>query len=303
MFAQASWSLYFLFLVASALASPTARAGIEARAAITALTAAQITAYKPYTYYASAAYCSPSTTIKWTCGTNCEANPSFVPVASGGDGDSIQYWFVGYDTTLKSVIVSHQGTDVTEILSVITDTEFALETMDSTLFTGVSSSVKVHDGFGKEQAKTATTVLSAVKTTMSTHSTSTITTTGHSLGAALSLLDALYLSVQLPSASVNFIGYGLPRVGNQAFANLIDSKFPNLAHINNKEDMVPIVPGELLGYVHPSGEKHILDNSTWVACPGQDNDSQECSTGDVPTIFNGDIDDHIGPYDGVEMGC
>lgn len=31
-------------------------------------------------------------------------------------------------------------------------------------------------------------------------------------GAALSLLDALYLSIQIPTATVNFIGFGLPRV-------------------------------------------------------------------------------------------
>ncbi|KAJ4474906.1 lipase class 3 family protein [Lentinula aciculospora] len=292
MFIQAFWSL--LVLVASTvLASPAARASIQARQAITALTTAQITAYKPYTYYASAAYCSPSTTLAWSCGANCKANPSFVPVASGGDGDGIQFWFVGYDPTLKSSLCRHGNV------------EFALETMNSTLFTGVSSSVKVHDGFGKEQAKTASAVLTAVKKTMSAYSTTVVTTTGHSLGSALSLLDALYLSIQIPSATVNFIGYGLPRVGNSAFANLIDSKFPSLAHINNKEDLVPIIPGKcrLLGYVHPSGEKHILDNSTWVACPGQDNTSSQCSTGDVPTIFNGDVDDHHGPYDGVEMGC
>ncbi|GAW07198.1 lipase class 3 family protein [Lentinula edodes] len=296
--------LCILALAASAFALPTARAGvIQSRQAITALSTAQIESYKPYTFYASTGYCSPSTTINWSCGANCQANPSFIPVASGGDGDGVQFWFVGYDPTLKSVIVSHQGTDASEILSVITDAEFELEAVDSTLFPGVSSSVEVHDGFGKEQAQTATAVLAAVQQAMSAHSTTAVTTTGHSLGAAISLLDALYLTIQLPSASVNFIGYGLPRVGNQAFANLIDSKLPNLSHINNKEDPVPILPGEFLGFVHPSGEKHIMDDNSWVACPGQDNDSDECTTGDVPTIFSGDTSDHDGPYDGVEMGC
>lgn len=38
-------------------------------------------------------------------------------------------------------------------------------------------------------------------------------------------------------------------------------------------------------------------------CAGQDNDSSECSTGDVPNIFDGDLSDHDGPYDGVTMGC
>lgn len=32
---------------------------------------------------------------------NCDANPTFKPVASGGDGAVVQYWFVGYDLTLQ----------------------------------------------------------------------------------------------------------------------------------------------------------------------------------------------------------
>jgi hypothetical protein len=37
--------------------------------------------------------------------------------------------------------------------------------------------------------------------------------------------------------------------------------------------------------------------------PGQDNTNSQCGTGDVSNIFEGDISDHDGPYDGVEMGC
>lgn len=76
-----------------------------------------------------------------------------------------------------------------------------------------------------------------------------------------------------------------------------------MTHINNKEDLVPILPGMFLGFVHPSGEVHIEDSGEWAACPGQDNPSTECVVGDVPTIFQGNATDHDGPYNGVEMGC
>jgi hypothetical protein len=46
---------------------------------------------------------------------NCQANPSFEPIASGGDGDAVQFWYVGYDPTLKTIIVAHQGTDFSEL--------------------------------------------------------------------------------------------------------------------------------------------------------------------------------------------
>jgi hypothetical protein len=38
---------------------------------ITALTAANISSYTPYSYYASAGYCEPDTTINWSCGGKC----------------------------------------------------------------------------------------------------------------------------------------------------------------------------------------------------------------------------------------
>ena len=64
---------------------------------------------------------------------NCAANPGFRPVASGGDGASVQYckapsgvWgalltlglypgYVGYDPQLSTVIVAHQGTSPSEM--------------------------------------------------------------------------------------------------------------------------------------------------------------------------------------------
>ncbi|KAF9050948.1 Alpha/Beta hydrolase protein [Rhodocollybia butyracea] len=280
----------------------SASPAVQVRQAITTLSTAQIDAFTPYAFFANTGYCSPSTTISWSCGANCNANPGFIPVAAGGDGSDTQFYFVGYDPSLDAVIVSHQGTDPEEIEDDLTDL-FQLTAINPSLFPGVSSSVEVHNGFGDEQAMTAPTILAAVQQAMSEHGTNSVTTTGHSLGAALSLLDALYLKVQIPSASVKFIGFGLPRVGNQAFANLIDSTFPGLVtHINNKEDPVPTLPGEFLGFVHPSGENHIMDSNAWVACPGQDNPSTECTTGDVPNIFDGTLSDHDGPYNGVTMG-
>jgi len=41
---------------------------LEQRASVTALTTAQITPYRPFTHFASTAYCNPSVTKTWTCG-------------------------------------------------------------------------------------------------------------------------------------------------------------------------------------------------------------------------------------------
>lgn len=39
--------------------------------------------------------------LTWYESENCLANPTFQPVAAGGDGNDIQFWFVGIDPTLK----------------------------------------------------------------------------------------------------------------------------------------------------------------------------------------------------------
>ncbi|KIJ65391.1 hypothetical protein HYDPIDRAFT_88515, partial [Hydnomerulius pinastri MD-312] len=74
----------------------------------TSLTQAQINSYTPYTFYACAGYCPPDRTLVWGCGEVCNAN-SFQPVASGGSAKDFQYWFVGYDPTLETIIVAHDG--------------------------------------------------------------------------------------------------------------------------------------------------------------------------------------------------
>ncbi|KAH8989451.1 lipase [Lactarius akahatsu] len=275
------------------------------RQGITALSSSQISSYAPFTHFASTAYCDPSSTISWSCGSNCEANPDFQPVASGGDGGGTQYWYVGYSPSQSTVIVAHQGTDTSEFLADLTDADFFLESLDSSLFPGVPSSVEVHDGFASEQASTAPTILYFVEETLLAYDASSVTVVGHSLGAALALLDGVYLRIQLSSSvNVQVIGYGMPRVGNQDFANWVDGYLGGqVTHINNREDPIPIVPGRFLGFHHVSGEVHITDSGTWESCPGQDNTSTQCIVGDVPNIFDGDESDHDGPYSGIEMGC
>ncbi|KAH0836869.1 Alpha/Beta hydrolase protein [Lanmaoa asiatica] len=202
--------------VAGLQASPA----LVSRQSITTLTTSQIDAFTPYTYFAAAAYCAPSTTLSWTCGDSCANNTGFEPVASGGDSNGIQYWYVGYDPSLDTVIVAHQGTNTTQILALLTDLDIILGGLDSSLFPGLPSDIKVHDGFRNEQSLTASDILSSVQTTISKYGTSSVTLVGHSLGAALSLLDSLYLPLHLPSGTTfQTILYGLPRVGNQAFAD------------------------------------------------------------------------------------
>lgn len=71
----------------------------------------------------------------------------------------------------------------------------------------------------------------------------------------------------------------------------------NFTYITHKNDPVPLVPPEFIGYVHPSGEVHIVStdaasgNATeTVACPGRENGN--CSDGN--NLLDVSVDDHLG---------
>ncbi|KAJ7227558.1 lipase [Mycena rebaudengoi] len=268
----------FLALAAFAIAAPP----LSLRQSITTLSAAQISAFKAYTFYASAGHYTSVSTLTWTCGVPCAANPTFEPVASGGDG--------------TTVIVSHQGTNPEHILPLITDANFVLEPLNPLLFPGLSPSVLVHSGFADEHAATATDVLAAVQNATTRFGATKVTTVGHSLGGALSLIESVYLPLHVTSVTFQTILYGLPRFSDLASAG------NTVIHINNMEDPIPILPPTSSGFFHhPTGEIHIQDSGDWDSYPGEDNTSPLCSTGDV-TVTNGNLNNHGGPYDGVEMG-
>lgn len=126
----------------------------------------------------------------------------------------------------------------------LTDADFFLTALSQTLFPGTSG-LEVHNGFGDSQARytlaasrvlrsghnsynrkrSALDVLAATQQALSTHGTNSVTIVGHSLGAAIALIDAIYLPLHLPSTTTfKFVGYSLPRVGNPAFADYLDSK-------------------------------------------------------------------------------
>ena len=60
--------------------------------------------------------------------------------------------------------------------------------------------------------RAADAVISAVMTAVDTYATKSITTVGHSLGAAIALLDSIFLPLHIPDVTITYYGYGLPRV-------------------------------------------------------------------------------------------
>ncbi|EJD47791.1 alpha/beta-hydrolase [Auricularia subglabra TFB-10046 SS5] len=263
------------FIVATLCAlTAAAPAALESRQAVTALSDAQIASYRPYALFSRAVGCSPEATPTWTCGAPCDALPGFLPAVSGGDGDAEQYWNRWFKTASlnnPSVVRSSHSCS----LPILTDLDFDLAPLNKTLFPGVPEAASVHNGFRKEHERSADRILAAVKIILVAHPGAAVTCTGHSLGGALSILDAVLLRLQLPSTTpVKFVGFGTPGVGNPAFADHVDAVLPDFSRINNKQDPVPKLPR-------------------------QDSKAAGCINDTERTIFNATGSDHTGPYDGI----
>ncbi|KAI9430503.1 Alpha/Beta hydrolase protein [Lactarius psammicola] len=211
--------------------------------------------------------------------------------------------FVGHDSQTQSIVVAHQGTDPTKLHSILNVVRLFQEGLNTTLFPNAGGDVKAHKGSACTQGRTADTILSTVKSGLQNTTSRNVLVTGHSLGAAIAILDALMLRQHLdPSVSINTIVFAPPRGGDQAFADLIDSQLgSHYTYITHGGDPVPNLPPRFIGYRHSAGEVHIPTSGEagTVSCPGQENEN--CQAGN--SIIRTSVLDHEGRYfAGVRMG-
>ncbi|KAF7373086.1 Alpha/beta-hydrolase [Mycena sanguinolenta] len=251
--------------------------------------------------FAAAAYCVRAGS--WDCGVACNQVPDTQIALTIGDDAATPDAYVAYSQSRNQIIVGHEGTDPSQILSVENDVKFAPTPLLTVLnVAGTPAGVEVHNGFQTAWVQTSTTILDAVQQILAQVPTASVLVTGHSLGAAVSLLDAIFLKQQLPSnTSIQVMGFGRPRVGNQAFADWVDSMFGDKnGFVVSRDDPVPHVPLLDQGFVHASGEIWIKDNTTTLSCAGQENPNCSDSIGVLDAATG--VSDHTGPYFGIDMG-
>ncbi|KAG8798784.1 hypothetical protein FRC17_007320, partial [Serendipita sp. 399] len=254
---------WLLALVGTTQAAP-APVLVERTDSISVLSKEQVNSYSAYTLFASASYCAPSLTLNWLCGPACIKLFGFRPVASGGDGAIVQYWFVGYHPAWSSVVVVYQGTDPFKLVPILTDLTFIQQSPNQSQFPGLPSSAKVHSGFLSGFSLSQAAVFDAVKKASSTYNTKKVTIIGHSMGGAIGTLAAASFKLRLgPDYTFKVVTFGQPRVGNQAWINWFNTNISDITRINNKDDPVPILPDLSMGYVGNLGEIHIRDDNAW----------------------------------------
>lgn len=102
------------------------------------------------------------------------------------------------------------------------------KTGTSLTLSGTLASIQVHDGFQKTFARTASLILGNVTAAIQSTGATKVRVVGHSLGAAIAMMDAVYLRQHLdPAIIISTHVLGLPRGGNQEWADLVDSTVLN----------------------------------------------------------------------------
>lgn len=123
----------------------------------------------------------------------------------------------------------------------LTDTRSIVPRKVDFLPEGEGEGARVHNGFLRGYALLRDGVRARVATVLAREPETHIYVTGHSLGGALATLAALDLDYR-HGGGVQLVATGCPRVGNGAFAELVERRLPRLLRVSVIHDPVPGVP-------------------------------------------------------------
>ncbi|RKP25670.1 Alpha/Beta hydrolase protein [Syncephalis pseudoplumigaleata] len=265
-----------------------------------AVPADEIAHGRRYARYASAAYClSDSVLAAWSCPPHCQAVPGITRVArvfsavSTGTRDYIATIAPADTAPPDELIVAFRGTlnlrglahdlyfaHASQEIPQEFKSYFATLLLQQSLAPDLEETPCVHAGFYRSLQSVSDEVLAVLEEQCARHpSLNRLTICGHSLGGALAILMALLLLVRRPAwlARMSRIGvytYGEPRVGNAAFARLVQlalvqSKL-TVIRVTNEGDPVPALPPNQLEFAHHPRRWLIAGQDGGTYCMGRD---------------------------------
>nr|GEV61767.1 probable feruloyl esterase A isoform X1 [Tanacetum cinerariifolium] len=170
---------------------------------------------------------------------------------------------------------------------------------------------KVHHGFFNAYNNTIVRsgILDGVSRAKAVYGDLDIMVTGHSMGGAMAAFCGLDLALIYGSKNVQVTTFGMPRIGNAAFASYYSEVVPNTFRVTHEHDLVPHLPPYYQYF--PQKTYHHFPREVWLynigvgfliypvekICDGSGEDP-DCSR----SVSGNSISDHL-TYFGVEMGC
>lgn len=264
----------------------------------------EVQEWRPLAELVAASYCPLDRVHDLTCGPACDdiKTRNVTWVGGGGDNQSNPQWFIVDDG--HRLILSLQGTNFASILSWANDIDlFPLVPQEAHF--PETNGAKIHRGFYSAFTRQIDDIEAALAPHLETRKE--IVITGHSQGAALGEIHTTYLIQKYPNHNITGRMFAKPRVGDRTWADYVDSVTEGkFEFMQNNADLVGLLPPIEWAFRHPSGEVWI-DGTEYYKCEGQENqnciDSQRI-IGWIPNVVIpiGELQAHIGPYIGVQMG-
>ena len=236
-----------------------------------------------------ATYCMTQTSM-WDCIT-CDTSNSYDNILIQ-NGEQVIF---GYNEIYNSIFISFRGSE--NIQNWIANIQVSQITPYS------DKSIAVATGFYKLFESLQTNIYKIVDELIEKYNTNQLLITGHSLGAALSTLNAFdILYYQKDYKIYALITFGSPRVGNKEFAKRFESYNIYSKRVTHYYDIVPHVPEEFLGYRHISQEVWYNEpNTEYTLCNGGNgSEDDKCSNSCSPTKCTS-TSDHL-DYLQIKMG-
>eukprot|EP00698_Gefionella_okellyi_P003396 TRINITY_DN13178_c0_g1_i2.p1 TRINITY_DN13178_c0_g1~~TRINITY_DN13178_c0_g1_i2.p1 ORF type:complete len:279 (+),score=26.82 TRINITY_DN13178_c0_g1_i2:85-921(+) len=228
--------------------------------------------------FSAISHCARDKIDSWTC-DGCKQVPGF-KVISTFRNEWTDLGFIGVDVLRNRIIASYIGTY--NFQTVIQD--FAL---GRTHFPNTSGEVLVHDGWYHGWMELRKLVTTNISNALRDYPTASVWVTGHSLGGSMAEICSVDLALQL-GVPVHVYGFGTPRVGNTAWAELVEKTLTTHFRVTHSRDLIPLYPPRWAGYHHPATEIW-YDNDTedqYKVCNDSGEDPECIDSTVVPDIIN-----------------
>ncbi|KAG1147593.1 hypothetical protein G6F37_006597 [Rhizopus arrhizus] len=263
---------------------------------VVAATTAQIQEFTKYAGIAATAYCrSVVPGNKWDC-VQCQKwvpdgkiITTFTSLLSDTNG------YVLRSDKQKTIYLVFRGTN--SFRSAITDIVFNFSDYKPV------KGAKVHAGFLSSYEQVVNDYFPVVQEQLTANPTYKVIVTGHSLGGAQALLAGMDLYQREPRLSpknLSIFTVGGPRVGNPTFAYYVESTGIPFQRTVHKRDIVPHVPPQSFGFLHPGVESWIKSGTSNVQICTSEIETKDCSNSIVPFTS---ILDHLSYFDINEGSC
>ncbi|KAI8381060.1 lipase [Radiomyces spectabilis] len=169
-------------------------------------------------------------------------------------------------------------------------------TFIATSYTPVKGA-KVHTGFYNSYKEVAQNVILTMQKELDAHPDYDTEVSGHSLGGAMAVLAALDLyqrDIRFTPDNLRIFTYGAPRVGNPDFAYYVTGTDIPFQRVVHDRDIVPHLPPQAFGFLHPGIENWIVDGENKVQICEHELETSLCSNSIVPFTS---ILDHLTYFD------